>query len=148
MVVLLETIRGSSPAIPQELLYSSNSIKIWYEAEYQWLYAEWIGSQNLHTVQREGQKILQFLKEKQCTKILNNNQQVNGPWLDACAYGAEELLPQMIEAGMRYLAWVQSPNPYSQYSMEQTLEATSLPIRNRINIFHSLPVAREWLKNV
>ncbi|PSR54713.1 hypothetical protein AHMF7605_14950 [Adhaeribacter arboris] len=148
MVVLLDTIRGSNTAIPQELLYKSDSIQIWYEAEIHWLYVEWMGALNLHNVQRNGQILLQFLKEKQCAKILNNNQQVQGPWLDACSYAAEELLPQLIEAGLKYLAWVQSPNPYSQYSMEQTLEATSLPIKNRINIFYSLPVAREWLKNV
>ncbi|QMU26746.1 hypothetical protein [Adhaeribacter radiodurans] len=148
MVVLLDTIRGSTAAISQELLYSSDSIKIWYEPDEQWLYTEWTGSLNLHTVQQNGQKVLQFLKEKQCTKILNNNQQVQGPWLDACSYAAEESLPQLIEAGLQYLAWVQSPNPYSQYSMEQTLEATSLSIKNRINVFYSLPVAKEWLRNV
>ncbi len=148
MVVLLDTIRGSNTRIPQDLLYYSESIKIWYDAEYHWLYAEWMGPQNLFTVRQGSQKILQFLKEKQCTKILNNNYEVKGPWLDACHYLAEELLPQLAEAGLQYLAWVQSPNPYSQYSTEQTLEATCLSIRNHINTFNSLPVAREWLKSV
>ena len=148
MVVLLDTIRGSNTRISPDLLFCSDSIKIWYEAEYSWLNVEWIGSHHLYTVRQGGQRILHFLKEKQCTKILNNNYEVQGPWLDACHYLAEELLPQLVEAGMRYLAWVQSPNPYSQYSTEQTLEATSLTIKNQINTFYSLPVAREWLLSV
>ncbi|RDC61832.1 hypothetical protein [Adhaeribacter pallidiroseus] len=148
MVVLLDTIRGSNTRISPDLLFCSDFIKIWYEAKYQWLYVEWMGPQHLYTVRKGGQHILQFLKEKQCAKILNNNYQVKGPWLDACHYLAEELLPQLAEAGLQYLAWVLSPNPYSQYSTEQTLEATNLAIRNHINTFHSLPVAREWLKSV
>ena len=56
MVVLLDTIRGSTAAISQELLYSSDSIKIWYEPDEQWLYTEWTGSLNLHTVQQNGQE--------------------------------------------------------------------------------------------
>jgi len=145
MVVLLDTIRGSNIQIPPALLFCYDFAKIWYEAEHHWLYVEWIGPQNLHTVQQGGQKILHFLKEKNCSKILNNNYQVKGPWLDACHYLADELLPQLTEAGLHYLAWVQSPNPYSQYSTEQTLEATSLAIKNQICTFQSLPVAKEWL---
>ncbi|QNF35667.1 hypothetical protein HUW51_24240 [Adhaeribacter swui] len=148
MVVLMDTIRGSNARVPKDLLFCSDYVEIWYDAEHQWIYVDWIGSQNLHTIQQGSQKILGFLKEKNCSKILNNNHQVKGPWLDACYYVADELLPQLTEAGLNYLAWIQSPNPYSQYSTEQTLEATSLAIKNQISTFQSLPVAKEWLKSV
>lgn len=148
MVVVLNTIHENQIQPSQELLYSSDSIRICYDAEHHWIYSEWMGYQNLHTITNSGEKILKFLKEKKCTKILNDNQRVKGPWLDACPYLAEDLLPNLKEAGLQFLAWVQSPGPYSQYSIDQTLEATSLALKDKINTFYSLPAAKDWLKGV
>lgn len=148
MVVVLETTNNYKIQLSEETLYTSDSIIICYDPGNKWIYAEWIGYQNLFTITNNGGLILKFLKEKNCTKILNNNQRVNGLWLDACNYFAEELLPQLTQSGLRFLAWVQSSSPFSQYSTEQTLEATCLAIKDQINIFYSLPVAKDWLKNV
>jgi hypothetical protein len=103
---------------------------------------------NLHLVRQHGEKVLDFLHETRCKKILNNNTQVRGPWLDACPYLAEDLLPRLKEAGLKYLAWVYSPNMYSQHSTDQTLEAANRSIKKRINIFYSVEMAQEWLTSI
>jgi hypothetical protein len=106
------------------------------------------GCSEPNLVQHNGEKILQFLQEKHCCKILNNNQQLIGPWLDACSYVANDMLPRLKEAGLKYLAWVYSPNVYSQYSADKVLEAASLAVKDQVNFFYSLTLAQEWLQSV
>ena len=148
MVVVLNTFYENQIQSCQELLYASESISVWYDPENDWIYTEWNGYLNLHVIRENGENILHFLKEKQCSKILSNNQRVKGAWLDSCNYLAEDLLPKLKESGLKFLAWVQSPSPYSQYSTEQTMEATCITIKSQINFFHSVPVAKDWLKSV
>ncbi len=147
MVELLKEKHQDFVLEPGEILYRADCIEVSYHTEHQYLYIEWIGSLNLHLVRQHGEKVLSLLSKKGCTKILNNNTLVRGPWLDACPYLAEDLLPRLKEAGLKYLAWVYSPNMYSQHSTDQTLDAANRSIKKRINIFYTVEMAQEWLNS-
>ena len=133
----------SDATSPFPILKLKNLV-IQYYPQDQWLFAEWIGKQNFHTVTSGCEILLEALKEYNCKKVLNDNSLVTGTWSEAAEWGAEDWFPRMEQAGLKYFAWIYSPDYYSQMSMDKTLQLFK---NTTIVTFPDKSSASEWLRD-
>ena len=127
-----------------EKLYEDEYIEIQYDSENHWIYSNWQNYQKLHTVQNGGEKMLAFLKEKNCTKVLNDNRLVKGTWSFASDWVAKDWFPRMIEAGLNQFAWIYSPDAFSKFSTDKSTQNTDGGI---IMTFNNVEEGKAWLKS-
>ena len=90
--------------------------------------------------------LLQQLKQQYRSKVLDNNERTAGLWAAAAKWGSGAMLPLLHEAGCRHLAWVYSPERYSQLSAQLAVEHTTTGIT--ILTFQDLDTASGWLRRV
>lgn len=126
------------------ILASENHITIELDLSASILYTDWIGNQSRESVQNGCEKILHFLKEHQCTKVLNDNTHVTSIWLDATWWVAVDWFPRMQEAGCQLFAWVKSPDPLGKLSIDETLKFEVVGVN--VHTFQNRNLAEEWLK--
>lgn len=129
-----------------QLLLEEPHIAISYDHLNEWLYADWRGTQTLHTVQQGGQSLLQLLRQQRCHKVLNDNRQVDGMWSEAAEWAGKDLFPALIAAGLSYFAWVYSPSVYSRLSVDLTLQF--IQGSAVVATFDDVETARAWLAQV
>lgn len=126
-----------------QTLFDDSTITIAYDHLNEWLYADWRGDQNLASVQQGAGEILRLLTQQRCEKVLNDNTGVTSMWSEAAEWGGKEWFPAMTAAGLRYFAWVYSPNIYSRLSTDLTLQFTSG--NAIISTFDDIDTAKAWL---
>ncbi|WP_187261507.1 hypothetical protein [Pontibacter beigongshangensis] len=129
-----------------ELLFRESYIAIEYNQSDDWIYVNWRGFVNYETVTTGCEKILFFMKDLGCTKVLNDNTNVEGIWSGASKWVGQDWFPRMAEAGMLYFAWVHSSSAFSRLSTEKALKNTA-DLRS-IQTFDNIEAARDWLRSV
>ena len=129
-----------------QLLLNEPHIAISYDHLNEWLYVDWQGDQSLASVQQGGHDILRLLVQQGCQKVLNDNRHVTSMWSDAAEWAGIDWFPTIMEAGLRYFAWVYSPNIYSRLSTDLTLQFTHG--NAIIATFDDMDTARAWLAQV
>ncbi len=126
-----------------QTLLEEPHIAIAYDDQNGWLVADWRGAQDLASVQRGGREMLRLLAQRHCHKVLNDNTRVTSMWSDAAEWGGREWFPAMTAAGLRYFAWVYSPNVYSRLSTDLMLQfAAGNPV---VATFDDVATAQAWL---
>ena len=124
-------------------LFAEPFLTLTYDQQHDWLCADWRGNQGLASVQRGCAQLLHHLQAQRCHKVLNDNTHVTSMWSEAAEWGGREWFPAMFAAGLRYFAWVYSPNVYSRLSTDLTLQYTGAgPV---VATFNDLGEARAWL---
>nr|WP_255710003.1 hypothetical protein [Pontibacter harenae] len=129
-----------------EILFRDAFIAIEYNHSDDWIYVNWRGYVNYDTVTAGCEKILEYLKEYQCHKVLNDNTNVEGIWSGASKWVGQDWMPRMQEAGLRYFAWVYSPSTLSRLSTEKSIKHTEQ--KEIIQTFESTDLAEDWLRSV
>jgi hypothetical protein len=129
-----------------QLLLDEPHITISYDHLNEWLYADWRGNQTLRTVQQGGADLLRLLGQQRCSKVLNDNRHVTGMWSEAAEWAGKDWFPAMLATGLRYFAWVYSPDVYSRLSTDLTLQFT--PGNAVVATFNDVELARAWLAQV
>lgn len=124
-------------------LHRDAVIQIAYDDANHWLYADWQADQDSFSVQAGALKMLDLLRQEKGYKVLNDNRRVQTTWADAAEWGGRVWFPLMAEAGLRYFAWVYSPNVYSRLSTDLTLQHTTMPV---VRAFDNLDGAQDWLR--
>ncbi|RYG19876.1 MAG: PAS domain S-box protein [Chitinophagaceae bacterium] len=123
--------------------YEDESILIHYNKEDDRLELDWIGHQNMETVKHGCMKTLEMILRFKVTKILNNNIHVIGSWSDASEWVGKVFFPMMEKKGVRSVAWVFSPNAFSQLSAKKSVEVAVGTILTQF--FTSYEEAEEWI---
>jgi hypothetical protein len=123
-----------------EKLYSADNLHISYDPETRIMFCKWVGYQPMGVIQYCGAVIIRLLKEKQVEKILNDNTEVSGPWIETAHWTASEWFPEIIQAGLKHFAWVLSSNIFAELS---AIEA--MPASNVVVTFYSVFEAQKWL---
>lgn len=123
-----------------ESLFKAKNLEISYDSSNKYLYCNWMGFQNKQSIMACGATILDLLKKKGASKVLNDNTQVNGPWQDAAEWTATVWFPDMIKAGLRHFAWVFSRDIFSELSAKRAMPANDI-----VKSFNDLEEARKWL---
>ncbi|GAA4367255.1 hypothetical protein GCM10023185_38980 [Hymenobacter saemangeumensis] len=126
----------------QRILHEDPTIQIAYDYTHDWLYVDWIGDQNFDSVKTGCLRMLDFLQQERCTKVLNDNRRVTSLWSDASEWGGKVWFPMMATAGLEYFAWVYSPNHYSRLSTDLMVEHTMRPL---VITFDNIDTAKAWL---
>ena len=126
-----------------QTLLEEPHMAIAYDDRNEWLVADWRGDQDFASVQRGCGEMLRLLAQQRCHKVLNDNTHVTSMWSDAAEWGGREWFPAMTAAGLRYFAWVYSPNVYSRLSTDLMLQfAAGNPV---VATFNDVEAARAWL---
>jgi len=128
-----------------EKLYGDDFIEIEYDSVSNWLYVNWQNKQNYDSIVNGGEKMLQFLKEKQCSKVLNDNRLVVDEWGDATEYTEKDWFPRMVGAGLKYFAWIYSPDIFSQFTANNI---AAMQESNIVRVFKNINDGKNWLKSV
>ncbi len=130
-------------------LYESPGIDISYDPDNEWLYVNWKGFQLVQSVKDGCEKMLEFVIEYNCSKVLNDNTLVKGIWAGAAEWGATDWFPRMKKAGVKQFAWIYSPSFFSKMSTDLTLQASSEELLEGdfIKTFFDIEDAENWLKN-
>ncbi len=130
----------------REKLYTSKNVDIEFDVDGKFIYANWKGFQTVDNVKSGAQKMLEFMKQKKVTRVLNDNRLVTGPWQGAAEWGAKEWFPAMFAAGLTHFAWIQSTSVFSQLSAEKTLSETDNSRKTQgIRTFDDVELARRWV---
>jgi hypothetical protein len=101
--------------------YEDDSINIRFDANDRILSAEWKGVQDYQTVSKGGALILEYIQSTGAEKILNDNSLVIGNWSAASEEGKDLWFPALAAAGVKYFAWVQSEQIFSQLSASKSI---------------------------
>ncbi|HEX8330007.1 MAG TPA: hypothetical protein VF629_20895 [Hymenobacter sp.] len=129
-----------------QTLLEEPHITIAYDHLNEWLYADWHGDQDLTSVQHGAMEMLRLMQVQRCHKVLNNNTRVTSMWSEAAEWGGKEWFPAMTAGGLRYFAWVYSPNVYSRLSTDLTLQfAGDSPV---VATFDDIDTAKSWLQQM
>jgi hypothetical protein len=110
------------------------------------LYTQWYGVQSVETVKEGGYKMLEILKEKPYSKLLNCNRNVVGSWDMALEWAENTWTPLMREAGLRYLAQVVPTSIYATLTIETLIQRIDKEFE--IRIFEDVEEAEAWLRSV
>ena len=129
--------------IKGESLLREKNLEVTYDPTNNILFCRWIGFQNKEKIMDGGNKILAIFKKKtNCSKILNDNTEVTGPWQDAAEWTVTHWFPEMEKSGLKYFAWIFSENIFAQLSAKN-----AQPSSNVVTTFNSANEALEWLKS-
>ena len=122
-------------------------IEIDYNVEAEWLYINWKGNISDEMGMVGCEDILLALHKYPVKKIINDNQHVHGRWAEGINnWLINSWFPRFLGAGCFFMAWVQSPCPESQTSLEQALKYEIPNIT--ILVFDDIETASAWLKEV
>lgn len=124
-----------------EKLHIADNLEISYEASSRILYCQWIGFQNRDSIITSGAIILEIVKKRGISKVLNDNSLVNGSWWEAAIWTADVWFPQMIESGLKHFAWILSQNIFTELSARRAME----PFKETVKPFYSFEEAHKWL---
>lgn len=125
-----------------ELLLSKSNIEVTHHTTKNYLHLNWKGFQREEDIYESGEEILKIFQDLDCSKILNDNREVEGPWNKAADWTQTYWFPKMIEAGLQQFAWVFPTNLFAELSATEAMPDTEL-----IRKFHSYAKAEEWLIN-
>jgi hypothetical protein len=130
----------------REKLYTSKNMDIEFDAQENFMYVNWKGFQSVENVKSGCEKMLEFLKQKNISRVLNDNRLVTGPWQGAAEWAAKEWFPRMFASGMTHFAWIQSTSVFSQLSAEKALSETDESWKTQgIRTFDDPELARKWV---
>ncbi|MDW7695039.1 hypothetical protein R9C00_29390 [Flammeovirgaceae bacterium SG7u.111] len=123
-----------------EKLFEQKNVVVEYDNVNNYLYINWIGFQREEDIYKAGEAALKIFQGLDCTKILNDNTNVKGPWNKAAEWTQSYWFPEMIKAGLQKFAWVFSENLFAELSATQAMPNTDL-----VHKFSTYEKAEEWL---
>jgi hypothetical protein len=127
----------------QQLLYTSAVLSIEADEQHGWLYTNWRTAPNMPIVQRGCAAILDCVQQTSSPQILNDNRLVCTLWADAAEWVGRTFLPQLAEAGVRQLAWINARSIYGRLSTSQAMAYAERP---HTRLFDDYDEAADWLR--
>ncbi len=127
------------------LAFKQSAIDITFNEAQNCLVLNWSGFHNIYTVREGCLKALQMLEEHQCSKILNNNADTVGGWMDACDWIVDEWFPVAQSAGLKHVAWIYSNSTFSNLSAKYTFNTFKSDVVTRQ--FRDTKKGLDWLSN-
>lgn len=103
----------------------------------------WVGYQNVESVQQGGLKMIEVLKSSGLRKVLNDNREVLGNWSEASDWAGTVWFPLMVKAGLEHFAWVFSPSIFAQFAAQKSFDLSDG--KANVRFFHDIDQATEWL---
>ena len=108
------------------LLHQAPNVRIHWHEHGKFLYADWIGYQEQEAGRAGGEKLLELLKLKGCSKVLNDNRNLEGPWHHSVEWTSSNWFPRMQEAGLKNFIWICPEGLLSYTSAKRALPSGKL----------------------
>ena len=118
-------------------------LTIEFDAANQWIYNNWTGVLPTEKVIQGCQATIDFLREKPCAHMLNDNREVIGSWNSANEWIATNWMPQVLALGLKRFAHIVSPGIFGQASAEEMV--TRVGTQLEIRLFKDVELAKQWL---
>jgi hypothetical protein len=119
------------------------TITLTYSEENNLIQATFIGVQSSETVCEAANEMLALIAEKKCRKYLSDNTRLVGGKEVSNNWTPDTFIPQIMAAGIRYLAYVTPPRAYNIRSfIELDLD---LPPELEVMVFDKVEDAQQWL---
>ena len=119
-------------------------ISIEFHQQEKYIYNNWQGYVSVKNVINGAEACLTMLIDKKCHKILNDNRELVGPWIDANEWIENNWTPRAVNAGLTHFAHIVSPGALA--------EASALNMEERISgkfsmkLFSDIEQAKNWLR--
>lgn len=135
--------RRAALSAQRQLLRELPYLRLSYDAGNSWLYADWIGEQTSTTMQEGAELILAEVAAAGHTKLLNDNTHLTHMSVTEQGWRSLHMLPHLFQVGLRYMAWVYSPDPRGRLYADFSVAQTNWPF---LLTFEEYNVAAEWLR--
>ncbi|UOQ97035.1 hypothetical protein MUN81_17565 [Hymenobacter sp. 5317J-9] len=109
-----------------------------------WIYNNWVGVLPTEKVIQGCQATIDFLREKPCAQMLNDNREVVGSWSSANDWIAQNWMPQVLRLGLKRFAHVVSPGIFGQASAAEMV--TRVGSQFEMRLFQDIELAKNWLR--
>ncbi|GAB3830430.1 hypothetical protein [Hymenobacter jeollabukensis] len=123
-------------------LYHDEALRLDYDPDHRWLYADWQPRQDVRTAHRGCATLLHYARQQGCCKVLNDNRLVCTLWADAAEWVGTAFMRELSESGVQYFAWVYAQSIYGRLSINQALAYAEQPT---IRAFDDYTAAANWL---
>lgn len=115
-----------------------------YEKEQKWVNNNWIGYVMVEEVKAGADACLDLVKENGCSKLLNDNTNLTGPWDQANEWIATNWMPRALALGLKQFAHVVSEDVFGAISAED-MQTRVNEFDFEMRIFSSKSEAEQWL---
>lgn len=124
--------------------YQETDVTVYWDSSNNWIYIDWRNQPSKQTVLNGCKEIHKLLISKNASCVLNDNRQITGTWVLASRWVAEEWFPQIIAAGLKKFAWIESRvSTLSVVSAKRSADKNPTGI---IRLFKDESEAGKWLK--
>lgn len=124
------------------VLFDKSHLHITYGTEKGILQCVWIGDQTEEGIKAAGETIIEIIKEKGITKILNDNRLVKGSWKNVAVWVNEDWFPAITAAGVTQFAWIYSTDVFAKYSARKAAGTIAI-----VKFFKKVEDAVQWLES-
>lgn len=118
-----------------------------YDDDNNWIFSNWIGFIREEDIKNWAVPFLEMIKQTKCENLLNSNLEVQSTWQNANSWIVAELIPKVIEAGLKNYAHIIPSQLFGQLTakdLESKIKDTNFTMR----IFEDIDSAQRWLKSV
>lgn len=126
------------------LIFAESFLDIWHDEKQGWLHLDWKGVQNQTSVRTGAEQTLDRMHTLGICKVLNDNTNTIGSWLEAAPWVVFNLLPRAKKAGLQRAAHVYGRDKLTKLSAE-ALKLLCDPSTENIRVFNNLLDAKIWL---
>ena len=120
--------------------------RVEYDEENKWGYNAWYGYVSFEDIKAGSFAILEAARNYRYDRAINDSRYSEGGMTEATEWLATEIIPQMIQAGVRYSATVLGSDVFSRLSAEELegqIQSVGFSYRN----FDNIEEARHWLRS-
>lgn len=123
-------------------VYKNDNLVIYEPDQNGIMLSQWSGFLTASIARTGCLALLDALDLHPCTKVLNCNQKVTGHHAGAIEWVGKVWFPGMYSRGVRYFAWVYSPEFYAQIGTDEVISFNTDVI---VDTFYSMDSAYQWL---
>ena len=131
----------------EEVMYDQPHITIAYDKHKKVMITDWKGVLTLEQIKDGGLKMIDIFQKTQGDKVLNSNLNLKGGWPTGVEWAAKVWAPAILEAGVKYFAWIQSPDNYAGGSSAKRMKGKiASEEKDEIFVkFYDVESGWEWL---
>ncbi|MHB8209211.1 ATP-binding protein [Mucilaginibacter sp.] len=127
-----------------DTFFRNRHITVNYNQLFKRVDVDWLGYQDLESVQHGCLMMLEIIKKNSCKRVVNNNRHVLGNWSEASDWVGQTYFPMMESAGVKCFAWVFSSNGFSQMAAQKTIAVSVGKITTQF--FTDVALAEKWIE--
>lgn len=128
----------------REVCFHDEGLTIEYDAYHHCIYTNWLGIQDMASMKRGCNLMLDLLVAKEAKKLLIDNRLALGNWSEAFPWLLQDFIPRVQAYGLQAVAWVLSPSTLHRLNSQDLVQ--SYESRAQLQLFQDFTAAKHWLK--